>query len=55
MLRIKVLEKIKTHVDMLNNYFTENRAIYVIMLKNMVQSDRQRIKIMYVVSALHVG
>jgi hypothetical protein len=35
----KFVEKIKTHF-MLNHFFSENRAVYEIMWKNMVGPDR---------------
>jgi hypothetical protein len=44
MFQAKVLEKIKTHF-MFNNFFPENRAVYEIMWKNMVQPDRPQMAV----------
>jgi hypothetical protein len=44
MSQTKVVEKIKTRF-MLNNVFSENRAVYEIMWKNTVQPDRPQMKI----------
>jgi hypothetical protein len=42
--RMKLVEKIKTHF-MLHNFLSENRAVYGIMWKNMVESERQQFAI----------
>ena len=47
MFQTKVVEKIKTHF-MLNKFFSENRAVYEIMWKNMVERDRPQIRRMRV-------
>ena len=39
MFQIKVVEKIKTHI-LRSVTFTENRALYEIMSKNMMEPDR---------------
>jgi hypothetical protein len=44
MFQTKFVEKIKTHF-MFNNLFSESRAVYEIMWKNMVQPDRRQITI----------
>jgi hypothetical protein len=36
----KVVEKIKTHVLYITQHFSENRAVYEIMSKNMVEPER---------------
>ena len=38
MFQIKVVEKIKTHFTT-NNFFSENRAVYEIMWKNIVEPE----------------
>jgi len=40
MLQEKVVQKIKTHFIFSNFFCFENRAIYEIMWKNMIQPDR---------------
>jgi hypothetical protein len=40
----KVVQKIKTHF-MFNNFFSENRAVYEIMWKNMVEPNRPKMTI----------
>ena len=37
---IKIVEKIKTHTLYVEYFSSENRAVYEIMLKNMVQPKR---------------
>jgi len=39
MLQTKVVEKIKTHF-VFNNFFSENRAVYEIMWKNIVRAGQ---------------
>jgi hypothetical protein len=39
MFNAKIVEKIKTHF-MFSNLFPENRAVYEIMWRNMVATDR---------------
>ena len=51
----KVVEKIKTHILCSITFFSENCAIYEIMWKNMVESDRPQMTIEYGACALHVG
>jgi hypothetical protein len=41
----KVVEKIKTRFYMLNDFFSENRVVYEIMWKNMVEPDRPQMTI----------
>jgi hypothetical protein len=43
MFHTKVVEKIKTHFTF-NNRFSENRAVYEIMWKNMVETERPQMK-----------
>ena len=46
MLEAKVVEKIKTCIlCSITYFFPENRAVYKIMWKNIVEPDRQRMKI----------
>jgi hypothetical protein len=40
---------------MLNNFVSENRAVYEIMWKNMLELDREQMKIQYGTCALHAG
>jgi len=40
-----VAEKIKTHVLCSVTYFSENRAVYEIMWKNMIELDRPHMTI----------
>ena len=44
MLQTKVVEKIETHF-MFSNFDFENRAVYEIMRKNIVEPDRPRMTI----------
>jgi len=44
MINTKVLEKIKTHVRLIN-FFPENRDVYEIMWKNVVEPDRPQMTI----------
>jgi hypothetical protein len=42
----KVVEKIKTHVlCSINFFFSENRAVYDIMWKNMIEPDRPQMTV----------
>jgi hypothetical protein len=41
----EVVEKIKTHIFVLLNFFPENRAIYEIMWKYIVEPDRPQMTI----------
>ena len=41
----RFVEKIKTHVFMYSNFFFENRAVYEIMWKNMVEPDRPQVTV----------
>jgi hypothetical protein len=41
----KIVEKTKTHILCSKKFFYENRAVYEIMLKNMVQPDRPQMTI----------
>jgi hypothetical protein len=52
----KCVEKIKTHIFMSYNLFSENCAVYEIMWKYMVQLDRPQVTIQYgACAALHAG
>jgi hypothetical protein len=44
MFHINVVEKIESHI-LLSVIFFENRAVYEIMWKNIVESDRPQMKI----------
>jgi hypothetical protein len=44
MIQTKVVEKIKT-LSMASNFFPENRAVYEIMWKSMVEPDRPQMTI----------
>ena len=46
MFQTKVVEIIKTHF-MFNNFFSENRAVYEIMWKIMVEPDRPQMTIIW--------
>jgi hypothetical protein len=54
MFQTKVVEKIKTHI-LFSVTFPENRAVYEIMWKNMVQGNRPQMTIEYGACALHAG
>jgi hypothetical protein len=41
----KFAEKIKTHILRSNTFFPENRAVYEVMWKNMVEPDRPQMTI----------
>jgi hypothetical protein len=41
----KIVEKIKTHILCSINFFPENRALYEIMWKNVVEPDRPQMTI----------
>jgi hypothetical protein len=45
MFQKKVVEKIKTHILYSVIIFPENRAVYEIMLKNIVEPDRPQMAI----------
>jgi hypothetical protein len=47
-------ENQNTHF-MFNNFFPENRAVYEIKWKNMVQPDRPQMTIQHGARALHAG
>jgi hypothetical protein len=49
-----VVEKIKIHI-LYSVTFSESRAVYEVMCKNMVQPDRPQMIIQYGASALHAG
>ena len=40
---------------MVNNFFSENRAVYEIMWKKMVQPDRSQMTIQHGACTLHAG
>jgi hypothetical protein len=39
MFKIKVVDKIKTHIFMFSNFFSGNRAVFEIMSKNVVEPE----------------
>jgi hypothetical protein len=45
MFQAKVVEKINTHYALNNSFFPENRAVYEIMWKNIVEPDRAQMTI----------
>ena len=45
MFQAKVVEKIKTHILYSVTFFSESGALYEIMYKNMVELDRQQMKV----------
>jgi hypothetical protein len=47
-------ENQNTHY-MLRNFFPENCAAYVVMLKNVVEPDRPQMTIQYGASTVHAG
>ena len=55
MFQTKHVEKIKTHIlcSMVLFFSSENRAVYEIMRKNVVQPDRPEVLIQYGARALH--
>ena len=55
MFQTKVVEKIKTHILCSVTFFFENRAVYEIMLKNLVEPERPRITKYCGVCGLHAG
>jgi len=55
MFQKNVVEKIKTHILCSITFFSENRAVYEIMWKSMVETARPQIAIYYGPSALHAG
>jgi hypothetical protein len=54
MFQIRVTEKIKTHI-LYSVTFSENRAVYEIMSKNVVEPERSQTTIQYRAYALHAG
>jgi hypothetical protein len=51
----KVVQKIHTHILYSVTFFSENRALYEIMWKNMVQPDRPRMTIQHSACVLYAG
>ena len=51
----EVVEKIETHILCSMIFFSENRVLYKIMWKNIVQPDRPQMTIKYGACALRVG
>jgi len=45
MFQTKFVQKIKTHILIFNILFPENRAVYEIMWKNMIGTDRPQMAI----------
>jgi hypothetical protein len=45
MFQTEVVEKVKTHMLFSVLFFSENRAVYEIMWKNMVEPDRPQMTI----------
>jgi hypothetical protein len=50
----KVLEKMKAHI-LCSVTFSEDRSVYEIMSKNLVEPERPQIAIKYGACALHAG
>ena len=50
----QVVEKMKTHI-LYSITFSENRTVYEIIPKNMVQTERPRMMSQYGAYALHAG
>ena len=55
MFQTKVVEKIKTHILCSINFFPENRAVYDIILKNLVEPEGPQMTSEYGAYALHAG
>jgi hypothetical protein len=53
-IKIKVVEKIKTHI-LCSKTFSENRVVYEIMSKNMVDPEVPQMTSQYGAYALHAG
>jgi hypothetical protein len=51
----KFVDKIKIHILFSIIFFSENRAGYEIVCKNMVEPDRPQTTIQYDACALHAG
>ena len=45
MFQIRAVQKIKTHCKLSNFFFPENRAVYEIMWKNIVEPDMLEVTI----------
>jgi hypothetical protein len=45
MFQIKIVEKIKTHTLYSETFFFENRAVYEVMWKNIVERSRSQINV----------
>jgi len=54
MMQTDVIEKTKTH-NLCSVTFPENRTVYEVMWKNMVESDRPQATSYYGACALHAG
>jgi hypothetical protein len=54
MFQTNVVEKIKTNF-MFNKFFPENRSVYEILWKNMVEPDWPQMIIQYGACTLHAG
>jgi hypothetical protein len=55
MFHTKIVEKIKTHFLPTNFFFFENRAVYEIMWKNVVEPERAHMTVGYGACALRDG
>ena len=55
MFLMEVVEKIKTRILCSITFFSENRAVYEIMSKNVVEPERPQMTIQYGECALHAG
>jgi len=55
MLSTKVMEKIKTQILSSVTFISENRAVYNITRKNMVEPDRPQMAVQYGACALQGG
>ena len=51
----KLVEEIKTCILCSTGFFPEHRAVYQIMLKNTVQSDRRQLTIRYGAEKTHLA
>ena len=51
----KVVEKIKTHIVCSVTFFFENRAVYAILSKNMVELEGPQMTSQYGAHELHAG
>jgi hypothetical protein len=55
MFQNRVSEKIKTQISCPETFFPENLALFEVMWKNMVETDRPHMTVLYDACALHAG